>query len=56
MSNGHTVDRSDENDSTGPSEQSDATTKSDAGMTGDEGTQAAQPATVPDKDDDTDND
>jgi hypothetical protein len=54
MSDEHTVDSSDESDSVGPSEQSDATTKSDAGMTGDEGPQAAEPATVPDRDDDDD--
>lgn len=52
MNDEHTVDSTEAPDSAGPRQESDATTESDAGMTGDEGTQPAQPAAARDEDGD----
>jgi hypothetical protein len=50
MSDQHTTDTSEEEATTGPRQQADGRTASDAGLTGDEGIQTAQPP--PGQDDD----
>lgn len=54
MSDEHTTDATEEEASAGPRHQTDDRTASDAGLTGDEGVQTAQPPPGQDSDGDDD--
>jgi hypothetical protein len=56
MDDTHTTDRDAGTTGSGPRHQSDDTTASDAGLTGDEGGQHAEPAIAHDDDDDGEDD
>lgn len=55
MSDKHPTDNDHNETGSGPRQEADETTSSDAGLTGDEGTQPVEPGIAHDEDDEDDN-